>query len=387
MEDQMKRLGLLLALGILFLGTTTLAQDATTPTVIDPWVCPDEVLALTNKQLNLMNWATYIAETTIPDFEAACSAKVTVDFFGSNEELLARLRAGNPGYDVIVPSDYTISQMMADELLLPLNRENIPNFVNLDPDLLGLPFDPENAYSIPYQWGTLGVGYNINAVQQILGENTEITSWQQVFDYPQTRVAWADDPRSVMGIGLRLLGYDPNSTDPDEIQAAADFLIENGKNVFRIAADDGQELLARDEADIVIEYNGDIYQVAADCEADSNCTTDYAYVIPEEGSNLWVDNLAIPVGAQNQRLAEAFIDYVLHPQVGADISNYIGYATPNQASLDLGLIDPELAANPIIYPSPEQTETLFAIVAFPDQPEVQQYYNDAWDEVKILIGR
>ncbi|HEX2905404.1 MAG TPA: spermidine/putrescine ABC transporter substrate-binding protein, partial [Phototrophicaceae bacterium] len=288
---------------------------------------------------------------------------------------------------VIVPSDYTIGQMIADEMLLPLHRENIPNFVNLDTDLLNLPFDPENTYSIPYQWGTLGVGYNVQAIEKVLGVGTKITSWQQVFAYPQMRVAWLDDPRATLGIGLLLLGYDPNSTNPDEIQQAADFLIVNGKNVFRLAADDGQELLARDEADIVIEYNGDVYQVVTECKADPNCTADYTYVIPEEGSNLWVDNLAIPVGAQNQRLAEAFIDYVLHPQVGADISNYIGYATPNQAALDLGLIDAELAADPIIYPSQEQQAALFSIMAFSDQQEVQQAYNDAWDEVKILIGR
>lgn len=382
----MKRWFLLLVVAVVFaVGTTALAQETTQ---IEPWTCPEDVLNLENKTLNFLNWATYIAENTVPDFEAACGVKVTTDFYGSNEELLARMRAGNPGFDLIVPSGYTVAEMIAEGLLEPLDKANIPNIKNISPDLLDRQFDPGNVYSLPYQWGTVGIGYNVKAVAAVMGEDVEITSWNQLFDYPVARVGWLDDQRVIMGIGLLMLGYDPNSANPDEIQEATDYLVEKGrKNVLRIAVDDGQELLARGEVDMVIEYSGDIFQVALACEEDPNCGTEYAYILPDEGANMWIDNLVIPTGAQNKRLAEAFIDYVLHPQVGADISNYIAYATPNQVSIDAGLIDEYLLESPIIYPTADVFERLFVIEAFADMPEVQQYYNDAWDELKIFVAR
>ncbi|HEX2905403.1 MAG TPA: spermidine/putrescine ABC transporter substrate-binding protein, partial [Phototrophicaceae bacterium] len=332
------------------MGTAAFAQDATpeaTAAAVEPWVCPEDILSLENKTLNILNWATYIAENTIPDFEAACGATVTTDFYGSNDELLERLRSGNPGFDLIMPTDYAVAQMIAEELLLPLTKENIPNIVNLNPALLNRDYDPDNIYSLPYQWGTIGIGYNVKAVQETLGADVKITSWNQLFDYPKPDVGWLDDPRAALGVALIMLGFDPNTTSPEEIQQASDYLIEKGQNVVRIAADDGQELLARGEVDLVMEYSGDLFQVVLTCQADPNCGTEYAYIIPDEGANLWVDNMAIPFGAQNQRLAEAFIDYVLHPQVGADISNYIAHASPNQASIDLGLIDAEMINSPI----------------------------------------
>lgn len=382
----MKQRFLLLVLAVwLLTAGAALAQESGD---IEPWLCPQEVLDLSNKTLNILNWATYIAEDTIPNFEAACGARVTLDFFASNEELLSRLRAGNPGFDIAVPSEYAVDQMLAEGLLLPLNKQHIPNLANVAPELLGPEFDPDNDYSIPYQWGTVGIGYEVNAVRRVMGDDFEFTSWMQLLDYPERRVGWIEDSRSVIGIGLLLLGYDPNSEDADEIREATDLLVQKGRhNVLRIAADDGQELLARGEVDVVIEYNGDIFQVMLDCEDDPNCTAEYAFVIPDEGANLWVDNLVIPEGAQNRRLAEAFIDYVLHPQVGADISNYIAFGSPNQAAIDAGLIDDYLLESPIIYPPDEQFERLYLVEALVDNPDAQQYYNDAWDELKILIGR
>ncbi len=371
---------------VLAVGLAALSAAAQENALVEPWVCPEDVRALTNKTLNIFNWSTYIAEDTIPNFEAACGVRVTQDVFANNEELLARLRAGNPGFDIIVPTDYIISIMIAEDLLLPLDKDHIPNFANLNPVLLDRDFDPDNRYTVPYQWGTVGVGYDKRAVAQALGVDT-ITSWNQVFDYPRRTVAWVDDPRVILGFGLLLQGFDPNTTNPDEIQAAAQFLIDKGRStVFRIAADDGQELLARGEADVVIENSGDIFQVALACQEDPNCQAEYDYVIPAEGGNLWIDNLAIPAGAQNKRLAEAFIDYVLHPQVGADISNAIAYASPNQAAIDAGLIDEALLSSPIIYPDAALLAILFEVKSFPDDPDVEQYYNDAWDELRIRIG-
>lgn len=377
-----KLVWLILAVMVISAGGVV-AQDAPA----SAWACPEEVLALENKTLNVLNWSTYIAEDTIPNFEQLCGVKVTQDFFGSNEELIARLRAGNPGFDIIVPSDYAVYTLVAEGLVLPLNKANIPNLANITPELLDRPHDPGNVYTVPYQWGTIGVGYNVKAVETVYGEGVTITSWNQVLDYPKRAVAWLDDQRSILGVALVMLGYDPNTTSFDEIEEAAAFLAERGRdNVVRLAADDGQELLARGEVDMVIEYSGDIFQIAIACEADPACGTTFAYAIPEEGSNLWVDNLAVAAGAQNQRLAEAFIDYILDPQVGADISNYIAYASPNQAAIDAGLIDPEFLNSPIIYPDEAAFEHLFQLRGFPEDPDVEQAYNDAWDVLKIRLG-
>ncbi len=360
-----RKLFMLISILALMLGTTVVAQDEEATS----WVCPE---GFEGQQLNIYNWSTYIAENTISDFEALCGVSITYDTFESSEAAVARLRTGNPGYDIVIPSGSDVSRLIEEELLIPLDTEQIPNLANLSLTLLDAPFDPENEYSVPYQWGTIGIGYNVTAV----GE--EITSWQQMLDYPESTVAWLEDRRAMLGMALILLGYDSNSTDEAEIAEVVDFMVENGSNVIYIAGDDGQELLARGEADIVVEYSGDIFQIIYECECD-----DYAYVIPEEGANIWVDSMVIPVGAQNPDLAHVFIDYVLDPQVGADISNYTAYATPNQASIDLELIDPELLEDPAIYPDEELMERLFWI-----EPNIdfEQIYNDAWDEIKILIG-
>jgi spermidine/putrescine transport system substrate-binding protein len=183
----------------------------------------------------------------------------------------------------------------------------------------------------------------------------------------------------MLGLALAILGYDPNTANPDEITEAKDYLIEHGQNVVVIAADDGQAYLERGDVDIAIEYSGDIFQLAATCECE-----DYVYVLPEPTAQVWVDNLAIPLGAPNKALAEAFIDYILDPKVGADISNYTAYASPNQASIESGLLLPEYQNNPIIYPDEETLGRLFTTL---DVPEAELDYNDAWDEIKISLGR
>jgi spermidine/putrescine transport system substrate-binding protein len=354
---------LVLVLSIVFvLAGMAFAQDA------EPWTCPE---GFDGQTLSVYNWSTYVADNTIPDFEAACGVSVVYDVYGSNEEMLARLSQGNPGYDIIVPTGYMVETMINRELLEPIDLENIPNAANVSEVLLDPVYDPGNMYSLPYQWGTLGIGYNITNT----GE--EITTWEQVFAYDGP-VAWIDDPRFMFGVALTMLGFDPNSADPDEIAQARDYLIENGGNVVAIAADDGQALLERGDVHIALEYNGDIFQLRADCECE-----DYVFTLPEPSAQRWVDNLAIPAGAPNKALAEVFIDYILDPQVGADISNYTAYASPNQAAIDAGLVLEEYLNETAIYPDEETSARLFTTLAVPD---AEQAYNDAWDEVKILLG-
>jgi spermidine/putrescine transport system substrate-binding protein len=350
------------------------AQDATPTTdpTADyvPWTCPE---GYEGQTLSIFNWSTYIAEDTVPNFEEACGVTVNYDIYESNEAMLSRIRQGNPGYDLVVPSGDTVQLMIGEDLLIPLNKDLIPNIANLIPDLMGQAYDPENEYSLPYQWGTLGVGYSTADFPD------GITSWQQVWDYKGS-VAWIDDRRSMFGVALMLLGYDPNTENADEIDEARQYLLDHGGNVTTVAGDDGQVLLQRGEVGIAIEYNGDIAQIIAECECD-----DYGYAIPEEGANVWTDNMAVPVDAPNPDLAMVFMDYILDAKVGAELSNYIAYASPNQAAIDSGFLDEEMAVDPIIYPPEDQLKHLFAIVG--TTAEAEELYNNAWDELLIFLGQ
>ena len=333
------------------------------------WECP---MGYEGQTLNVFNWSTYIAEDTIPNFEEACGVTVNYDIYESNEAMLAIIRQGNPGYDIIVPTGDTVATMIRDELLVPLNMMMIPNMANLSPDLLDPSYDPGNVYSLPYQWGTVGIGYNTEKLPD------GISSWEDVWAHDGP-VAWIDDRRAMFGFALVLLGYDPNTDAAGEISEARDYLIERSGNVVAIAADDGQVMLERGDVDITVEYNGDILALADECECDT-----YAYVLPMEGTGLWTDNLAIPVDAPNPELAMVFIDYILDAQVGADISNYTAYASPNQAAIDLGLIDEEMLMDNSIYPSEETRMNLFTIKD--STAEQDELYNNAWDELLIFVG-
>ncbi len=340
------------------------AQDA-----VEPWVCPE---GFTGQHINVFNWPTYIAETTMDGFAAACGVTYTYDSYDSDKSMITIIRQGNPGFDIVVPSDYAVLLMIDEELLLPLDHARLPNLANLAADLRQAPFDPENTYSVPYLWGTFGIGYSTVRVAE------PVTSWMQFFQHDGP-VAWVDDPRSMFAIALLMIGADPNTREPADIEAAKEFLIANSRNVLVIATDDGQELLARGEVDMAFEYSGDVYQIIQDCACDS-----FAYAIPDEGTGISAGFIGIPVGARNPELAHVFIDYILDPQVSADIANYTAYPTPNQTAFDLGLIDPDQATNAGIYP-PEAVRANLFFVEYQGE-EIDSLMNAAWDEVKIKVG-
>ncbi|MDX1991375.1 MAG: spermidine/putrescine ABC transporter substrate-binding protein [bacterium] len=348
---------------IIGLSSSIVAQDEE----IEPWVCPE---GFEGQSLSVYNWSTYIGENTISDFEELCGVTVTYDVYDSNESLVARLRQGNPGFDVAVPNDYVIPVMVRENLIQPIDVAQIPNFANVAEEFRGLAFDPENEYTVPYLWGTTGVAYNTEYVGEA------ITSWEQVFNYDGP-VAWVDDARVMLGIALLMLGYDMSTTDPDQIEEAKNYLIENGDNVFAFAQDDGEVLLETGEVDIAIEYGGDIFQLITNCE----CET-YAYVIPDEGSIGDIANLVLLTDAPNPELAVVFMDYILHPQVGADITNYTFYPSPNGVALERGLIEEELLTNPAITPDEEARQRL---TYFNDVGESEELYINAWEEVKIAL--
>ncbi|MEM8638937.1 MAG: spermidine/putrescine ABC transporter substrate-binding protein [Cyanobacteria bacterium P01_G01_bin.54] len=322
--------------------------------------------------LSVYNWSTYIDPEVLTQFETEFGVTVQYDTYESNEALLAKIQPGNPGYDIIVPTGDYIESMATEGLLEELDPANIPNLNNVSEEFLDPPFDPGNKYSVPYQWGTIGIGYNKAAT------GTEITTWKEIFDPTYAgRVALMEDPRAMLGAILMMLGYDPNTTNPEELEAAKNYVIDHKDVVATFAPDTGQDLLNQGEVDIAVEWNGDIFQVMEENE-------NVEYVIPEEGTIIWTDNLAIPKDAPNKALAEQFINFVLDPQVSAAISNYVKYGTPNKVSLEQGLIEAADVENPGIYPPPE---TFKKLKYAQDLGDDTQLYDEAWTELKVAVGK
>lgn len=307
--------------------------------------CPAYVAE--EKKLSFYNWDTYIGETTLDDFKSASGIEVKMDLFGDNSELFAKIREGNPGYDVIVPSNDFVDRMWKARLLEELDHSKIPNFKkNISAEFQEADFDPGRKYSMPYMWGTMGIAYRKSKVKKP-------TSWSAVWGEESNqyagKIAWISEPGSMLGMALKYHGKSFNSENADEIRAATDQLIKFKKNVKVIAEDNGQDLLASGEVDIAVEWNGDIAQIY-------NEDTDIGYVIPGEGSYYWQDCLSIPTGAPHPQNAHAFINFLLDAEVGKDLAEYIEYATPNGAARKL--TSAEYRNHPIIFPSEAELKTL-----------------------------
>jgi spermidine/putrescine transport system substrate-binding protein len=284
-------------------------------------ILPRFSLAEEEKKLNFYNWDTYIGETTLDDFNKATGIEVKMDLYADNDELFAKLKGGNPGYDVIVPTNDMLERMIKANMVVPIDHAKIPNMANIDPLFQDATFDPGRKYSIPYMWGTTGIGYRKSKV-----EGTP-DSWKVLLDSDQYagKISLLGDQKEVLGIALKYLGYSFNSTNPDELKKAAELLIQQKKNVKVFAKDNGQDLLASGEVDLCHEYNGDIVQVMAEDE-------DLNYIVPKEGSELWQDTVAIPVGAPHPENAHQFLNYLLDADAGVGIAKTIQYATANKAA-------------------------------------------------------
>ena len=288
-------------------------------------------------KVNFYNWDTYIGETTLDDFENLTGVEANMSLFADNDELFAKLREGNPGFDVIVPSDTYVARMIAAEMLEPLNYGEIPNFDNVNDAFTYPEYDRYQEYSVPYMWGTMGIGYRKSAVPE------GITSWADLFDSDKFsgRMAILSESSSMIGLVSMYLGTGMNPRTKEEIDAAVDLLIKQKPYIRTIAEDNGQDLLLSGEVDVAIEWSGDITQVMAEDD-------DLDYVIPQEGSMVWADNLCIPKGAPHPKNAHKFINYILDAQVGALLADYIYYATPNAAAQ--GLLNDAYNLNPSIFP-------------------------------------
>jgi spermidine/putrescine-binding protein len=321
------------------------------------------------EELHVYNWSEYIDPEIYEDFEQEFGVKVIEDTFSSNEDLLAKLQAGATGYDLIVPSDYMVAIMIELDLLAELNFDNIPNFANVSDLFKDPPYDPGNKFSVPYQWGTTGIGYNAEEFDEAPG------SWAYLFD-PEMAASYAgqismlNDSRETIGAALKYLGYSVNSTNEQELEEAKQLLIQQKAWVSTYDSDGFEDLLAAGETIMGHGWSGDFFAAAEEAEQ-------VWYIIPEEGGVIWTDNLAIPKSAPSQYTAELFIDFLLRPEVGAKITNYTWYGSPNKASEEF--IDAEILEEPAIYPPPEVMEKLEFLR---DVGESTALYDRIWTEIK-----
>lgn len=290
------------------------------------------------QQLFVFTWTEYIDPEIVAEFERETGIAVTIDLYDSNESMIARVREGNSGYDIVVPSDYAVQTMIKDNLLAPLDKSRLPNLQHIDPDHLGLYFDPENAYSVPYFWGTTGIAYDTTQFA------APPDSWAALFD-PQVlatyepqpanrlpkKVSMLEDPRETPGAALIYLGKPINSTDPADLQMV-ETLLTTQKNF--IAAYDSSNVnlnLSIGEVIIAHAWSGMAAQAIIGID-DKPGNPNIGFVIPREGGVIWQDNLAILAGAANQEAAHAFIDFLMRPEIAARNADYVLYLTPNQSA-------------------------------------------------------
>jgi spermidine/putrescine transport system substrate-binding protein len=293
--------------------------------------------------LSVYNWGDYIDPDLIAKFQQETGIKIIYQTFDSNEAMLTKIAHGGTTFDIAIPSDYAINKMKEQGLLIPLDHSKIPNLKHIDPRFLDLPFDENNEYSAPYFWGTLGIIYN----PEIL-EDMEFTSWNDLWDERlKNEILLMDSAREVIGMGLSSLGYSLNETDIDLLLEAKGKLDALTPNIKAIVGDEVKMLLANEEASIGVVWSGDASEIIGE-----NDKLDY--VIPDEGTNVWFDNIVIPASAKNVEGAHLFINFMLDPENAAQNTEYVGYSTPNMKALDY--LPEEITCDARFYPGPDITD-------------------------------
>ncbi|MFN3579821.1 MAG: extracellular solute-binding protein [Pseudomonas sp.] len=335
--------------------------------------------------VNIYNWSDYIAEDTIANFEKETGIKVTYDVFDSNEVLEARLLSGSSGFDIVVPSNQFLGKQIKAGAFKPLDRSKLSNWDNLDPTLLKAleNNDPGNLYAFPYLWGTTGIGYNEGKVQAILGDDAPVDSWDLVFKpeniakLSSCGVAFLDAPAEIIPAALFYLGLDPNSTNADDYAKAEELMLSVRPHITYFHSSKFITDLANGDICVAVGWSGDIIQAADRAEEAENGQV-ISYAIPQEGAPMWFDMMVMPRDARNVDNAYKFLDYILRPEVIAEISNYVAYANGNQASKSL--VDESVLNDPGIYPTQETLNKLFTLAELP--ANIERVRTRAWTRIK-----
>lgn len=292
--------------------------------------------------------------------------KINYETFYTNEEMYIKVANKSTAYDVIVPSDYMVERLISEDLLYEIDYNNVPNMKNIGEQYLNKDYDPDNKYSVPYMWGTMGVLYNKTMVDE------PVTSWKILWNEKyKDKIFMYNSERDTIAITLRMLGYSMNSKDDAELNAARDALIAQKDFVLAYCGDEVKDKMIANEGAMTIAWSGDAFYCI-----DEN--PDLAYAIPEEGSNLWFDSLVIPKTSQHKAEAEKFIDFMCRPDIAKMNAEYIGYSTANEAGREL--LDDEIKNDPLRYPD---LSTLKNMEVFRYDKELSRKNADIWQQIKI----
>ena len=324
-------------------------------------------------EITVYNWGQYISDGTddsmdvIAEFEKATGIKVHYMTFDSNESMYTKLKTGGASYDVIIPSDYMIAKLIEEDMLEPLDFSNIPNYEYIDEAFRNQAYDPENTYSVPYTWGTVGLIYN---TQYVSDEDAE--SWSCLWNSKYAgKLLMFDNPRDAFAIAQSMLGYSLNTEDFNELKNCADLLAQQKPVLQAYVMDQIFDKMQRGEAWAAPYYAGDYLTMVEE-------NPDLAFSHPKEGYNIFIDAMCIPKGCKNKAGAEAFINFLCDPEISAANLDYIGYSTPETAAKEY--LDEEVTTSPVAYPDDETLARSESFAAL--SVEATQSMNDLWLSVK-----
>ncbi len=328
-----------------------------------------------NSILNLCNWADYIHPQIITEFEKKYQVKVNYDTFASNEALLAKLQASKNHYDIIVPTSYMLSQLLKLNLLNKIDKERIPNLKNINKRFFDSKIDFNLNFSVPFSWGTTGIGYNQQAIQN-LPINSQLKKYGPTdFDIFFNNgfkgyMTLLDDPRETLGFALKRLNHSYNSTNINELNQASNDLIQQKPLVMCYTCDQVIIQLASEDSYLSLAFSGDVYQARRQ-------NKNIEYRIPQNGTSLWTDNWCIPKGAANIDLAYKWINFMLDPQIAKTNAIFNGYSTANQAALNI--MPQEIINDQNFYPNDQALDKCEELT---DIGEFIYKYNDLWTKIK-----
>lgn len=324
---------------------------------------------MNSEKVVVYNWGEYLDPEVLNIFEEETGIDVVYEEFETNEILYPKISSGAIAYDVICPSDYMIQRMIENDLLAEINFDNIPNIKNIGTDYMeqSRQFDPENKYSVPYCWGTVGILYNKTMVDE------PVTSWSILWDEKyKDNILMQDSVRDAFGVTLKYLGYSLNSTDLDELTEARDLLIKQKPLVQAYVIDQVRDKMIGNEAAIGVIYSGEAIYTQME-------NPDLEYVIPKEGSNIWIDSWVIPKNTENKENAEKFINFLCRPDIALMNFEYITYSTPNVEARKL-IEDEAVRNSEIAFPDLSKYDNLetFRYMG----TEADQTYGELWNQVK-----
>ncbi len=315
--------------------------------------------------LNVYNWGDYIDDTIIEQFEEEYGISVNYEMYASNEDLYVKLKQGATSYDVVFPSDYMVQKLIKEDLLLKYEPNTLGNYKNISDEFKNLAYDENNEYSVPYLWGTMGIVYNKDMVDE-----ADMDSWDALFsDKYKDMILLYDTQRDIIGMALKKLGYSINTKNPSELAEAKELIIKQKELVSAYVGDNLKNLMLSEEAAIALDDSGDALQIIVEGGSDK-----FGYKVPKEGSNIWVDAMVIPKNSEHAESAKKFIDFMCRKDVATKNVNYVMYSTPNKA-VDGEIID--ILKN--IKPTQNELDKSEVYV---DLGDFIEEYNKAWVEIK-----